>query len=410
MKLDRREFLGTAAAAGLAAGEAGLAGASTSRDPLGTRGDFRAASRGAYLNTPYIGPTPMVVEQAASDFARAKAERPISLSDMLEKTNVARRKLASLFGASSREIGFLFATSEGENLVTASMDFRSGDNVVVDDLHYTTTYVLYKTLEKTKGIELRIVPSVEGRAGQTQFEPYVDSRTRLVSVSWVSHQNGYRHDLKALSDLAHAHGALLYADGIQALGMFPTNLREEGVDFVCSGTYKWLFASYGVAPFFIREDHLERVRPDRLGALSLEEEGPGHRFRLYDDARKYEYATLAFGPVYQLDAALDYLAKVGLDRIEDHGVSLARDLRGGLLQLGFDVKTPEDNRSSIVAFAHGKDPASAREVFERRGVEVSFREGGTQIRAGVALFNDEEDVKTFLLACEELRGLARSTG
>ena len=402
MRLDRREFI-VSAAAGVA--EARRISRGVALDASAARADFPAAGSEAYLNTPYIGPIPRPVEQAGIDFVRSKAENPISLGAMLEKGNEARKKFGELFGAAPHEIGFLFATSEGENLVTSALDLRPGDNVVVDDLHYTTSYVLYKTLEKDKGIELRIAPSVEGRADRENFEPYVDSRTRLLSISWVSHQNGFRHDLKDLAELAHAHGALLYADGIQALGMFRTNLREEGVDFVASGTYKWLFASYGVAPFFIREEHLERIPPDRMGALSLEAEGPNHEFRLYPSARKYEYATLAFGPLYQLDAALDYLAKAGLGNIEDHTVPLAREMRRGLVDLGFRVRTPEKNGSAIVAFIHGKDPEKAQKVFERREVRVSFREGATQIRAGAALFNNKEDVERFLEAAEELRGL-----
>ena len=402
MRLDRREFL-VSAAAGVS--EARTISRRAALDPSAARADFPAAGSEAYLNTPYIGPVPRSVEQAGIDFVRSKAENPIPLGTMLDKGNEARKKFAALFGAAPQEIGFLFSTSEGENLVASALDLRPGDNVVVDDLHYTTSYVLYKTLAKERGIELRIAPSVEGRADRENFEPYVDSRTRLLSVSWVSHQNGFRHELKELASLAHAHGALLYADGIQALGMFRTNLREEGVDFVTGGTYKWLFASYGVAPFFIREEHLERIPPDRLGALSLESEGPNHEFRLYPSARKYEYATLAFGPLYQLDAALDYLAKAGLGNIEDHAVPLALEMRRGLLDLGFRVRTPDKNGSAIVAFIHGKDPEKAQRVFDRREVRVSFREAGTQIRAGAALFNNKEDVQRLLEAAQELREL-----
>jgi selenocysteine lyase/cysteine desulfurase len=405
VKLDRREFMG-AAAAGLAASAAtGGAGRSPAPDPLGVRGEFPVADKETYLNTPYIGPVPMSVARAGIDFVRAKAEDPIPLGDMLAKGNEVRGKLAALFGADPREIGFRFATSEGENLVTGALDLRSGDNVVVDDLHYTTSYVVYKTLEKTKGIELRIVPSVGGRADVAQFAPHVDARTRLVSVAWVSHQNGFRHDLKGLAKLAHDHDALLYADGIQALGMFPTNLREEGVDFVTSGTYKWLYGSFGVAPFFIREEHLDRIVPDRHGELSLEHEGPGYDFRLYSSARKYEYATLAFGPLYQLGAACDFLQKIGLARIEEHGVALAAAMRKGLVERGFAVRTPEDNRSAIVAFVHGKDPERASALFERNRVRVSFREEGTQIRAGAGVFNNEDDVERFLATVDELRSL-----
>lgn len=398
MKLDRRAFLATSAA-GLAAASRP---ATAADDPLDVRKDFPAASNGTYLNSPYITPSPRQVEEAGVEFVRSKSTDPITLGSMLEKTNEARETFASLFGAKTEEVAFLFATSEGENIVAASIDWKAGDNVVVDDLHYETTYVLYKTLEKTKGIEVRVVSSVDGRADPKHFEPHVDNRTRIVSVSWVSHQNGFRHDLKGLSELAHAHGAYMYTDGIQALGMFDTDLHDEGVDFVTAGTYKWLLGAFGVAPFFIREEHLDRVPVDRLGSLSIRDTRPNHDFGLYETARKYEYATLAFGPVFQLAAGLKYLANVGLARIEAHTVGLASYMRAGLAEQGFSLRTPENNGSAIVAFHHGADPKAAQALFEKENIKVSFREGGGQIRAGAALFNTKADIDHLLATTKKL--------
>lgn len=400
MKLDRRQFVASASMGAMSLGR--WSSSASVPDTLGVRDDFEAAREGTYLNTPYIGPVPRQVADAGVAFVRSKAEHPISLGSMLEKTNEARGKFARLFGADAREISFLFATSEGENVVTRALDLGAGDNVVVDDLHYETSYVLYKTLEREKGIEVRVAQSVGGRADVENFEPHVDDRTRVVSVAWVSHQNGFKHDLRGLSELAHAHGAYLYADAVQALGMFDTSLHDEGVDFLTSGTYKWLHASYGVAPFYVREALHDRVRPDRLGALSIETSRPGYEFEIYEDGRRFEYATLAFGAVYQLDAALDYLARTGLGPIERHVLPLAATMRGGLVTQGYRVLTPEKNGSSIVAFAHGKDPEVAQALFERENVTVSFREGGHQIRAGVALFNTSEDVERFLSVTERL--------
>src|SRR5690606_23337127 len=105
-----------------------------------------------------------------------------------------------------------------------------GDNVVIDDLHYDTEFVLYRELERTRGIELRVARSRGGAAGVAEFEPLVDRRTRLVSVAWVSHRNGFRHDMRALADLAHAHGALIYADAIQAVGTLAVDVQAADVD------------------------------------------------------------------------------------------------------------------------------------------------------------------------------------
>jgi selenocysteine lyase/cysteine desulfurase len=399
VELNRRQFIEVAAgAAALPPLEA--QGPNTSRDdpdnPLGLRGDFPVVRDGLYLNSAYITPVPVPVADAARLFAERKASKPIPLDEMLKRTDEVRRQFARFVGAEADEIGFLFATSEGENIVASALDLKPGDNVVVDELHYNTTFVLYRHLEETRGITLRIVTHRDGRVTSDDFARAVDDRTRLVSVAWVSHQNGFRHDMRPLADLAHAHGAVFYADAVQALGMFPADVRAAGVDCMTSGTYKWLLGGFGVAPFFIRRELLEKIRVDRLGALHVEKELGDHRYELYRTAKKFEYATLPFAEIYQLGAALTYLEHVGVDRVERHTVALARELRDGLAALGFRLFTPPDNRTSIVSVHLDRNQARAREVLNRDNVQVSFRERGSQIRVSPALFNTRDEIRRFL--------------
>jgi len=396
VRLDRREFIGITSAGAAALPLTGRAAAIDGEDPLGVRRDFPIVREGLYLNSAYITPVPAPVAEAGRAFAERKATKPIPLDEMLKKTDEVRAQLARLINAEPDEVGFLFATSEGENIVSAALDLQQGDNVVVDELHYNTTFVLYRHLEKTRGITLRIVKHRDGRVSADDFAPAVDKRTKLVSVAWVSHQNGFRHDMRPLADLAHAHGAILYTDAVQALGMFPTDVRAAGVDCLTSGTYKWLLGGFGVAPFFVRRDLLDRIRVDRLGALHVEKELGDHRYEIYRTAKKFEYATLPFAEVYQLGAGLAYLERVGVDRIERHTVTLARELRDGLAALGLRLLTPPDNGSSIVTVDLGSSPARVREVLEKAGVQVSFREKGTQVRVSPALFNTRDEIRQFL--------------
>jgi selenocysteine lyase/cysteine desulfurase len=365
-------------------------------DPLGVRADFPAVEEGVYLDGPYITPSPRQAVEAAVEFAEAKGREPVSLGRMLEETDAVRQKFARLVGAETAEIGVLFATSEGENIVARALDLGPGDNVVIDDLHYDTTYVLYRRLEETSGLEVRVVESDRGEAPVEAFAELVDETTRLVSVAWVSHQNGYAHDLKGLADLAHAHGAYLYADAIQGVGMVDLDVRSTGIDFFTTGTYKWLLGGFGVAPFFVRESLMDVVTVDRLGALHVAEALGGYRYRLYEDGRKFGYATLAFGSVFQLSAALDYLLEVGVSRIEGHTVTLAHRLREGLVSQGYRVLTPEGNRSSIVTFEPRQALERIRTGFDAERIRVSFKEGGRQIRAGAALFNNAAEIDALL--------------
>ena len=400
MDLNRRQFIEMASGAAALPHLVAQGPAHDQDDPLGVRRDFPAVRDGLYLNSAYIAPVPLPVADAARAFADRKASKPIPLDEMLKKTGEVRQQFARLVGAEPDEIGFLFATSEGENIVAASLDLKPGDNVVVDELHYETTFVLYRHLEETRRIALRIVKHRDGRVTSDDFARAVDGRTRLVSVAWVSHQNGFRHDMRPLADLAHAHGALFYTDAVQALGMFPADVRAAGIDFMTSGTYKWLLGGFGVAPFFVRRELVDRIRVDRLGALHVEKELPDHRYEIYKTAKKFEYATLPFAEVYQLGAGLAYLEKVGIDRIEQHTVALARELRDGLAALGFDLFTPAGNGSSIVSLRLRKNQARARDVLDKAGVQVSYREGGSMIRVSPALFNTRGEIRQFLDAAK----------
>lgn len=405
MDFSRRDFMGLASVAIASGAVPSVANSQTAGgdDPLGVRADFPVLDQWTYLNSPYIAPSPQPVIDATVAFHQAKANDPISLGSMLAEERTVRDRFAQLVGASPGEIGVLSTTSEGENVVTAALDLRPGDNVVIDDLHYDTTVFLYDHLAETSGVEVRVVDNVDGAAPVDAFAGHVDERTRIVSVSWVSHQNGYRHDLAALADLAHAHDAYLYVDAIQGIGAVELDVRQAGVDFFTAGGYKWLLAGFGIAPFYVREGLLDDIGMDRVGWRQLESEPTPGEHRFYRDARKYGYATPAFGAVYQMRAALDYVLGVGVDRIEAHVVPLVSQLNLELRALGFDVLTPTGNASPIVAFRHGVAPETARATFEDAGVKVSLREGGTQVRAGVALFNNRQDVERLLDVAESLR-------
>jgi len=394
--IDRRQFL-TTGAAGLVAVSVPRASPSVESDPLGVRADFPITRTSAYLNTAYTGPLSNATRRAAAEFIEDRTFRPAPGREQ-EKAESARARFATLFGAKPQQVALLYSTSEGENIVTRSLGLGAGDNVVIDELHFTTTFVLYRQLEQELGIELRIVPHHDGRVALEDYDAHIDRRTRLVSVAWVSNRNGYRQDVRALAALAHSHQAFLYVDAIQALGTFPADLAAEGIDFATAGSYKWFFGGFGVAPFYLREEHLDRIRPDRYGHHQVNAELPDFRFQLHRTSKKFEYAALATGSVYELDAALSFLQNVGLDRIHQHGVALAQELYAGVTRLGFRVLTPRDNQSPIVTFAHGRDPAIVKRLLKRDGIDVTFRENDSQIRASIALFNNREDVHRLVQA------------
>jgi selenocysteine lyase/cysteine desulfurase len=402
MSIDRRSFVAIATAAA-AMPQAQLTAQSKPDqrlDPLGVRADFPIVSDHIFLNSAYIAPAPRAVVAASHAYIQGKSSRPMQLSTLMAANEALRAQFARMVHATPEEIGLLYSTGDGENVIANGIGLKAGDNVVVDDLHYNTEFVLYRALEASRGIELRIVKNRDGAVTAKEFEPHIDKRTRIVSVAWVSHLNGYRHDMRPIADLAHAHGALCYADAVQAVGMIEIDVRASGVDALCCGSYKWLMAEFGVAPFFVSRNVIDRIQSDRVGEFSVEHAEPDYRYELLKTARKFEGTSRAFGAVSQLQASLSYLEKVGIANIEEHTVRLARDLYEGLVKQGHRVFTPPGNRSSIVTFNCSKPVADARAAFQAANIEVTVRPG--QVRIAPALFNNADEIEKCLAVTKRL--------
>jgi cysteine desulfurase/selenocysteine lyase len=358
--------------------------------PLNVRKHFPIMEHTNFLNTAYIAPSPTRVVEAGRTVLDVKARQPLEVEILLRKENEVRRQFASLIKAELDEIAILYATSEGENAVVAGLDLRKGDNVVIDELHYETTFVLYRTLERLREIELRIVPHRSGLVDVSDFERHVDRRTRLVSVALVSNLNGFRHDMRPIADLAHAHNALFYTDAMQAVGMIDVDVQAMGIDFLCCGGYKWLFAGFGVAPFYVRRDLLDRIGLDRFGDFQIKKTLPNYQYELVNTTQKFEYASRAYGEIYQLNAALTFLEGIGIPRIENHGVGLAHRLHRGLVDQGHRMFTPPQNGSSIVTFYSDKPTVELSAAFSAANIVVTARDGA--VRIAPALFNNADDI------------------
>jgi selenocysteine lyase/cysteine desulfurase len=107
------------------------------------------------------------VVDAARDWTETRARGGYTVQQMFAKADEARKLFAGMVGAGEDEIGFVSSTTDGENLVVNSLEFKAGDNVVFDDLVYPSTPIIYQRLADTQGVEVRVVQkSQRRRAGR----------------------------------------------------------------------------------------------------------------------------------------------------------------------------------------------------------------------------------------------------
>ena len=119
-----------------------------------------------------------------------------------------------------------------EQMVVRSLGLPAGGAILTDLMHFEGSICFYDSLAD-KGADVRIVEPRDGRSHLDDIARGLEKGgVRLVSVFTVSNMTGFCHDLTALTDLAHSHGALVYADVIQLVGSVPFDAVEASVDFL----------------------------------------------------------------------------------------------------------------------------------------------------------------------------------
>jgi selenocysteine lyase/cysteine desulfurase len=278
---------------------------------------------------------------------------------------------------------------------------------VTDALHFEGSLILYGELKK-RGLDVRLVKPRDWRIDAADLERAVDKNTRLVAVSLVSWYNGFEHDLKRVCDLAHAHGAHVYADIVQAAGNTPIDVRASGVDFCACSSFKWLMGDFGLGFLYVRAPLLDTViRRSEYGYQQadtamhyLPSDPPADApvtWTLHGDARAhFQVGTYGQGALNALAESLGYLQRIGVERIHAHRQPLLRRLHEELPRLGFTSITPPGSSSAIAAFT-ARD-AEQRFAPRLKQANVSVTLGGERMRVSPSLFNDLDDVDRLLNA------------
>ena len=396
--MKRRDFLIGAGAVAAAARPA-LAAVQTARRgtvlPAMIRADFPGASAETYLNSAAIHPLGTFAASAIEQTMayRLRGPGPGRADFGVDKQNDLKARFAKMIGAKPTEIAFVPSTSDGENIVTLGLDLPAKKgNVVLDELHFTSSLYMFKELEK-KGVELRIVKHRDWAIDIKDMERAIDKDTRLVSMAAVSNVNGFMHDIKAVSDIAHARGALVFADIIQAVGAVPLDMRALGIDFASTGTYKWLMGERGFGFLYVREEHQGKVLPTtRYGHRQVANFNRAQlTWEPLPGAAMYESGNIPVMLAAAVSAGIDYVNALGVDRIRAHAKELTDRLQKELPAIGYKPLTPTDTPTPIVAFALD-DASAAAKLLQTGKVAGTIIANEKRLRLSVSVFNNHDDI------------------
>jgi len=325
-----------------------------------------------------------------------------------EAYEAARAKVAGFVNAWAPEgVVFTRGTTESINLVAGSYGrahVGPGDTVVVTALDHHSNLVPWQILCQEKGATLRMVEITEdGRIDLSDFGTALERRPKVVAFPYVSNALGTVNPAAQLAKLAHAVGAVVVVDGAQSTPHLKVDVQALDCDFYALSGHKML-GPMGSGALVAKPELLDAMPPYHGGGEMIS--------RVFDDhstynkiPHKFEAGTPNVEAAVGLAAAIDYLEKIGLERVAEHEQALAQAAIEQLTQIdGVTVYGPRGHRAGVVSFTYGDiHPHDIATILDQDGICIRAGHHCTQplmrrlnvaatARASFYLYNDLEDV------------------
>jgi len=396
----------------------------------GVRADFPILGRVvhghalSYLDSAASSQKPAAVIEAIRRYyerSHANVHRSIHTlgEEATELYEAARDSVRAFVGARSREeIVFTRGTTEGLNLVAQALGrtLAPGDEILVSEMEHHSNLIPWQMVCRDRGAVIKAVPLVGGSYLDVgEFERLLSSRTRVVAVAHVSNVLGTVNPVAEIARKAHAAGAVLVVDGAQAAPHMPLELATLGADFYAFSGHKMLGPT-GIGVLYGRKESLERLEPAGGGGAMIKEVWIDHA-RWNDLPWRFEPGTPPIAGAVGLHTAVEYLGKLGMERVHAHEQALTAQCLDALASIpGVTIYGPHNAelKGAVVAFnVKGLHPHDGAALLDQHGIAVRAGHhcaqplmrrlgvGGT-LRASFSVYTDAADIERLAAAVATL--------
>jgi cysteine desulfurase/selenocysteine lyase len=377
----------------------------------------------AYLDSAATSQTPLPVIEAMDAYYReyrASIHRGIYplAAAATEAYEGARDKVAAFTGSTPGETVFTRNATEAINLVAyawGGANVAAGDLIVVTEMEHHSNLVPWQLLAERTGAELGYVPiDDEGLLVLDELDALLARGPKLVAVAHASNVLSTVNPVAEIARRAHAAGAVVLVDGSQAAPHMPVDVGALGADFYAWTAHK-AYGPTGIGVLHGRREILEAM-PPFLGGGHMISRVERFESRWAEPPMKFEAGTSPIAEAVGLGAAVDYLSRLGMPAVREHGQEIAAYALERLGEVeGLTIHGPRDleQRGSVISFAmDGLHPHDVAEILGREGICVRAGHHCAQVlmqrlgvtattRASIAVHTTRDDIDRLIA------GLAR---
>ena len=382
-----------------------------------------------YLDNGATTQKPEAVIKAVADYCtycnanphRGAYELSVKATDIYETARVRTQQFIG--AARPEEIIFTKNATEALNLVAYSYgraNIREGDEIVITISEHHSNIVPWQFVAKARGATLKYIYLAEdGNLSAEDIAAKITEKTKIVAVTHVSNVLGLVNDVRTIADRAHAVGAVIVVDGSQSVPHIAVDVQAMNTDFFAFSGHKML-SPMGIGVLYGKYNILDAMPPFLFGGDMIDYVGE-QETTFAELPAKFEAGTQNVSGASGLIAAIDYLEKVGFERIERIEHDLLAYALPKLRELPFvelyGCDSARDNKTGIITFnvkdIHPHDVAS---ILDSYGVAIRAGHHCAQplmrylgqnatCRASFYLYNTHEDIDQFIEALKKVRGV-----
>ncbi len=364
--------------------------------PGAVRDFFPICAHKTYVNACSQGALSVQVREAYGAYLEHWDERGSPWDYWVELAERARGAFADLINATPDEVAVTTSLSAGVSALVSALEFDQRDTIVISDFEFPTIGQIAHAQEQ-RGARVVHVGEQDGTIPLEGFDAAIDEGTALVAVAHVCYRNGSRLELEGVIELAHARGVPVLVDTFQSAGAVPIDVRALNVDFLATGSLKYLLGSAGLGFLYARRELIGQWTPVQTGWFADEDifKMDISDYSPSGTARRYEAGTPPVPSLYAGVAGIELVSSVGVDRVERHVDELTARLDAGLGELGASLATPRarERRGPMTAVRSTDDQALV-DALADAGVITSCRDGN--VRISPHMYNSAEDIDAVL--------------
>jgi len=365
-----------------------------------------------------------VIEAMVRYYERSHANVHRSIHTLGEEATelyeLARDRVREFIGAQSREeIVFTRGTTDSLSLVADAVGhtLEADDEIIITELEHHSNIIPWQMAARDRGAVVRAVPiTPDGHLDVDALRRLLGPRTRVVAVAHISNVLGTINPVREIVQLARSVGALSVVDGAQAIPHVSLDMMSLECDFYAASAHKMLGPT-GIGILYGRREVLERLEPTRGGSEMIKEVWID-RAQWNDLPWRFEPGTPPIAEAVGLTAAIEYLEKLGMERVAEHERELTRRALTSLAALeGVRVfgPGPAEDRGAVVAFSvEGLHPHDVAALLDAEGIAVRAGHHCAQplmralgvvgtSRASFSVYNSPEEIDALVSAVEGLR-------